>query len=138
MSQINKQLKVKAELAELDTVIGFLEETLEQAECPINLITQISISVEEIFVNIANYAYPESGGDCMLNMSVENQNMTLCIADSGAPFDPLAKEDPDITLSAEERDIGGLGIWMVKQSMDHVEYCYEDKQNKLTLVKSWE
>ena len=138
MSQINKQLNVKAELAELDTVISFLEETLEQAECPMKLITQISISVEEIFVNIANYAYSDQGGDCKLDMSVENQIMTLCITDSGAPFNPLAKEDPDITLSAEERAIGGLGILMVKQSMDHVEYCYEEKQNKLTLVKSWE
>jgi anti-sigma regulatory factor (Ser/Thr protein kinase) len=138
MKQINKQLKVKAELEKLDTVIGFLEEQLEQAGCPLNIATQISISVEEIFVNIANYSYPESGGNCVLDLSVSDSVMTLCIADTGAPFNPLAKEDPDITLSADERQIGGLGIWMVKQSMDRVEYCYEENQNKLTLVKSWE
>lgn len=137
MKQTSKQLKVRAELSKLDTVIGFLEAELEQGGCPPNIITQIGISVEEIFVNIANYAYPEPGGDCVLDMSVENQVMKLCITDSGSPFDPLAKEDPDITLSAEERQIGGLGIWMVKQSMDQVEYCYEENQNKLTIVKSW-
>lgn len=144
MNQTNRQLRIKAELSQLDAVLGFLEETLEEADCPMKLITQICISVEEIFVNIANYAYPEPGGDCVLDLSVEKDDagtkgeMTLCITDSGAQFDPLAKEDPDITLSAEEREIGGLGIWMVKQSMDRVEYCYEENQNRLTLVKSWE
>ncbi len=138
MEQTNRQLKIKADLSQLDTVLGFLEETLEEVGCPLKVITQISISVEEIFVNIANYAYPESGGECELNLSVKDKVMTLCITDAGAPFDPLAKEDPDITLSAEEREIGGLGIWMVKQSMDSVEYCYETNKNKMTLVKSWE
>lgn len=138
MEQINRHLKIKADLNELDTVIVFLEETLEQAGCPLKIITQISISVEEIFVNIANYAYPEPGGDCELEMSIKNRVMTLRIADGGKAFNPLEKEDPDITLSAEERQIGGLGIWMVKQSMDSVEYCYEENKNKMTLVKSWE
>lgn len=143
MSQTKRQLKIKAELSQLDTVLGFLEETLKEAQCPRKVITQICISAEEIFVNIANYAYPDPGGDCVLELSVEQtgeagSQMILCIADSGAKFDPLAKEDPDITLSAEERDIGGLGIWMVKQSMDRVEYRYENQQNILTLVKTWE
>jgi len=138
MKETNKRLEIKAEVSGLDTVLVFLEQHLETAGCPLNIMTQISISVEEIFVNIANYAYPEPGGDCVFDLTIKEGSMTLCIADSGAPFDPLAKEDPDITLSADEREIGGLGIWMVKQSMDSVEYCYEDGQNKLTLVKSWE
>lgn len=142
MKQTNRQLKIKAELSHLDTLIGFLEETLEESGCPMKVITQICISVEEIFVNITNYAYPEPGGECVIDLSVKDGDgtegeMTLCIADYGAPFDPLAKEDPDITLSAEERQIGGLGIWMVKQSMDHVDYCYEENKNKLTLIKMW-
>ena len=138
MEQINKKLLVNAELYELDVVISFLEEMLEEAGCPIKTMTQISISVEEIFVNIANYAYPETGGDCELDMTVDGNRMILCISDEGEEFNPLEKEDPDITLSAEERQIGGLGIWMVKQSMDSVEYCYEENKNKITLIKSWE
>ncbi len=138
MEQRNKKLVVSAKLDKLDTVIAFLEEVLERAGCPMKTITQICISVEEIFVNIVNYAYHESGGNCEMDITAEENVMTLKIEDSGKEFNPLEKEDPDITLSAEERQIGGLGIWMVKQSMDSVEYCYEEHKNKITLVKSWE
>lgn len=144
MNQTRRQLKIKAELSQLDAVLGFLEETLEEVQCPMKEITQICIAVEEIFVNIANYAYPEPGGDCVLDLTVckgeacEKSELRLLVSDSGKRFDPLAKKDPDITLSADERDIGGLGIWMVKQSMDCVEYKYENEQNQLLLVKSWE
>lgn len=144
MNQINNQLTIKANLSELDRVLGFLETQLEEVDCPLQVIAQICISVEEIFVNIVNYAYPEHDGDCKLELCVkksigDSKNIfTLCITDFGMKFDPLKKDDPDITLSAEDRQIGGLGIWMVKQSMDSLEYEYENNQNKLTLIKSWD
>ncbi len=142
MMQITQQLKLPAELDNLDRVIGFLETKLEQCDCPMKVVTQICVSVEEIFVNIANYAYPDHMGECLLELTLAGEDdaynkMVLCIYDSGKQFDPLKKEDPDITLSAEERQIGGLGIWMVKQSMDQVEYRYENEKNILTLTKTW-
>ncbi len=138
MKENNFQLKLKADLSGLDNVLRFLEERLEAGACPVNIITQICIAVEEVFVNIANYAYPNPGGDCCLNLCVCPGKMTLLISDSGAKFNPLEKDDPDITLSAQERKIGGLGILMVKKSMDLVEYQYKDEQNQLMLVKTWE
>lgn len=143
MEQRNRQLKVNADLGRLDEVLSFLETNLEEAGCPLKLITQICISVEEIFVNIANYAYPQKGGECVLDFSLSQpekhrKELKLNITDSGAQFNPLEKEDPDITLSAEDRQIGGLGIWMVKQSMDRVEYQYTDLKNQLTLIKTWD
>nr|MBQ8251751.1 ATP-binding protein [Lachnospiraceae bacterium] len=143
MKQLSKQLKLPAELDKLDSVISFLETTLWQCDCPMKIMTQICVSVEEIFVNIANYAYPDNTGECHLDLSVDYEaeagcnQMTLCIHDAGKAFNPLEKEDPDITLCAEDRQIGGLGIWMVKQSMDQVKYRYEDEKNILTLTKTW-
>jgi len=140
---VNRQLKIPAELSRLDDVLAFLEQILEENDCPLKVVTQICVSVEEIFVNIANYAYPDEVGECMLDVEIasgglnETTKVQIDISDSGIPFDPLAKEDPDIALSAEDRQIGGLGIWMVKQSMDQVTYRYEDDKNKLMLVKTW-
>lgn len=137
MKEKKSQLKLKADLSGLDRILLFLEEGLGEGMCPQNIMTQICIAVEEVFVNIVNYAYPNSGGDCILDLCVAPGKMTLLIADSGAKFNPLEKKDPDITLSAQERNIGGLGIWMVKQSMDHVSYEYKEGQNQLTLIRSW-
>ncbi len=98
---------------------------------------QIDVAVEEIFVNIANYAYGTGEGPATVRINVDNQNKIVDITfiDNGVPYDPLAKEDPDITLSAQERQIGGLGIFMVKKSMDDVTYEYRDGHNILTLKK---
>lgn len=143
MEKINRQFETSAQLSQLDDVIAFLEQTLEEGDCPMKVMTQICVSVEEIFVNIANYAYPDSTGSCFIDMEVIRKDadrrgrMQMYIWDGGKPFDPLAKADPDITLAAEERKIGGLGIWMVKQSMDSVEYEYINQKNKLSLVKTW-
>lgn len=138
MKESKSQLRLNADLSGLENIFSFLEEKLGEEKCPQNIITQICIAVEEVFVNIVKYAYMNSGGDCFLTLSMSPGKMTLVISDSGKKFNPLEKEDPDITLSAQERNIGGLGIWMVKQSMDLVEYQYKDDQNQLTLIKSWE
>ena len=137
MREKTSHLRLKADISKLNQVLLFLEKELREGLCPEKVITQICIAVEEVFVNIANYAYANPEGECFLNLSVETDKMTLIIADSGAKFNPLEKEDPDITLSVQERKIGGLGIWMVKQSMDLVTYEYKEGQNQLTLVRTW-
>ena len=133
------ELKIPAEVERLPEVLSFLEQHLEGADCPMKAQMQITVAAEEIFVNIASYAYaPETGmATVRLDISGEPKTATITFLDSGVPFDPLAKEDPDVTLSAEEREIGGLGIFMTKKTMDGVRYEYKDGQNILTLRKAW-
>ena len=122
----------------LDDVLGFVEETLESLDCSMKNQMALCVAIEEVFVNIAHYAYPDGEGDMTLSMDfdAESRAMTFCMRDKGIPFDPLKKPDPDITLSAEERDIGGLGIFITKKTMDRVEYAYENCENILTMVKT--
>ena len=96
---------------------------------------QIDVAVEEIFVNIAHYAYALHPGDAVITVWMEGESISIEFRDKGAPFNPLAKADPDVTLSAEKRRIGGLGIYMVKKSMDKVLYQYDNGENILTLQK---
>lgn len=107
---------------ELHNVLAYVEEELEKHDCPMKDQMMISVMVEELFINIAHYAYPDKDGDAMVGMRFNDGVVTVVLQDSGIPFNPLEKEDPDITLSAEDREIGGLGIFMVKKSMDSVEY----------------
>ncbi len=132
-----KELTVSATLDNLSAVQDFIERELEQNDCPMKAIMQISVAVEEIYVNIAHYAYNPSVGKATIRCEVggEPVHVTIQFMDSGTPFDPLAKKDADTTLSAEERGIGGLGILMVKKSMDQVDYAYESGKNILTIRK---
>lgn len=125
-------------LDQLEPVQAFIAEQLEPYHCPNNLMFHLDVAVEEIFVNIAHYAYPEHDGQVTVRCCVEENplRITIQFVDSGKPFNPLAKPDADITLSAEERSIGGLGILMVKKSMDTVDYAYEDGKNVLTIQKN--
>ena len=134
-----KSITVPATLEQLPHVQAFIEGELEANDCPMKAIMQISIAAEEIFVNIAHYAYhPEQGGTATIRCCVGGSplQVTIQFLDNGKPFNPLDKEDADTTLSAEERNIGGLGILMVKKSMDAVDYLYEDGKNILTIKKS--
>ena len=97
--------------------------------------TQIDLSVEEIFVNIASYAYREEPGKAEVSVECNNGEITIVFKDNGKPYNPLEKPDPDVTLSAEEREIGGLGIFLVKKNMDDVSYEYKNDQNILTIKK---
>ncbi len=126
-----------AEIGKLDEVTAFVCGELEKAEAPMKVSMQISVALEEMFVNVAHYAYQGRAGYCKIAVSIENNTMTLHIKDTGMPFNPLEHDDPDITLSAEEREIGGLGILMVKKTMDDVRYQYKDGMNILTMVKKW-
>lgn len=129
------ELKLDATLENIDAVTDFVNEALESADCSMKAQVQIDIAVDEIFSNIARYAYEGGTGKAYVSVDVRDGNAVIVFKDSGVPYDPLAKEDPDITLSAEERKIGGLGIYMVKKSMDAMEYRYSDGQNILTLIK---
>lgn len=130
---------IDAKVENLDDVIGYVEEQLEECGCPMKLMIAIDVAVEEIFVNIASYAYDGGEGSATIRVGKKEDASGVMIqfADSGIPYDPLAKEDPDVTLSVEERQIGGLGIFMVKKSMDEVIYEYKDGQNVLTLIKNF-
>lgn len=123
---------------ELPNVLSFVEQELEKMECPMKICMQITVSVEEIFVNIAHYAYDGKSGKMKLGIRAEDDGEVLIrFSDRGMPFDPLGKADPDIMLSADDRQIGGLGIYMVKKTMDNVKYKYENGQNVLTIIKKW-
>ena len=121
----------------LPQVIAFAEAELEKAECPMKAIMQITVAIEEIFVNVARYAYPEGNGKARFSIDFDStkSEITFCMKDGGIHFNPLEKPDPDVTLSAEERKIGGLGIYMMKKTMDNVSYAYEKGENILTMTK---
>lgn len=126
-----------AELDELNNVLAFTDAELEKAGCSMKSQTSIDVSLEEIFVNIASYAYPDRNGTVEVEVVSDDAEKAVVIrlVDSGMKFDPLQKPDPDVTLEAEQRRIGGLGIFMVKKMMDDVFYSYEDGKNILTLKK---
>ena len=131
----NRTFKAKTEA--LPDILGFVDEMLEKYQCPMKIQTAVCVAIEEVFVNVARYAYEGGDGDVSLGIGFDSESRTITfrMTDGGVPFDPLAKHDPDITLSAEEREIGGLGIFITKKTMDTVEYAYENGKNILTMTK---
>lgn len=125
----------EAKVNNLPLVLEFLESELEKHECNMKTSTALAIAIEELFVNVASYSYPDSTGNATLKLDFVGDDAIMILVDSGIPFDPVAKADPDITLSAEERQIGGLGILMVKKTMDDMQYERKDDQNILTMKK---
>ena len=126
----------EARVDRLDEVLAFLDGFLEEMDCPMKTQIQLEVAVEEIYVNIASYAYAPGTGPATLRIEAEEgPAVAITFIDQGVPYDPLAKPDPDVTLSAEERQIGGLGIYMVKKSMDDMVYRREGDSNVLTLRK---
>ena len=121
----------------LTDVLDFVDEKLQEFDCPMKIQVAICVAIEEIFVNVARYAYGGGEGDATLGIDFdpENRTVTFKMSDKGVPFDPLKKPDPDITLSAEDRAIGGLGIFITKKTMDTVSYAYENGENILTMIK---
>ncbi len=132
-----KELIIDATIDNLRHVTDFIDEQLEALDCPVKTQSQIDIAVDELFSNIAYYAYDSGAGPVIIRMEVLNDPRAVAITfiDRGIPYNPLTREDPDVTLSAEERKIGGLGIYMVKKSMEEVSYDYRDGQNILTIKK---
>ena len=137
MEQKHYELEIAADIEKLGDAAAFVESILEENDCPLKAQTQIDVAFEEIFVNIAHYAYPDGEGKAKIVVDACPEFAEITFIDSGIPYDPLAKADPDITLSAEERQIGGLGIFMTKKLMDEIHYKYENNQNILTMRKNF-
>ena len=133
-----KELTIAATIENIGTVTDFVNEQLESLDCPMKAQMQIAIAIDELFGNIAHYAYNPEIGKATVRVEVIEDPLavTITFIDNGVPYDPLAKADPDTTLSAEEREIGGLGIYMVKKSMDEITYEYKDGQNILAIKKN--
>ena len=132
-----KELTIAATVENIGIVTDFVNEQLEALDCPMRAQMQIDIAIDELFGNIAHYAYNPDVGNATVRVEVTEEPLAVIITfiDGGVPYDPLKAADPDITLSAEERQIGGLGIYMVKKSMDEITYEYKDGKNILSIKK---
>lgn len=132
-----KELVIDAKIENVDNVIEFINGELDALGCSSKTKIEINVAADEIFANIANYAYAPNVGPAIIQFDIIDDNKTVAITfkDKGVPFDPLSKKDPNVALSAEEREIGGLGIYIVKKTMDSVKYEYKDNQNILSITK---
>ena len=132
-----KELTIEATPENIDTVIEFVDEQLEEYGCGMKEQMAIDVAVDELFANIAQYAYsPETGyATVLVDVIKDPLSVEITFIDNGIPYDPLAKSDPDTSLSVEDREIGGMGIFIVKKSMDLVNYEYKDGKNILTIRK---
>lgn len=133
-----KELTIKAAIENIEKVTNFVNTELEALDCPYKAEMQIDLAIDELFGNIANYAYNPETGDATVRLEVEEDPLSVIItfSDNGKPFNPLEAKEPDTTLSAEERQIGGLGIFIVKKYMDMIDYDYRDGQNILRIKKA--
>ena len=133
-----KELTLPAARENIPDVIDFVNRELESVGCPMKTEAQIDIAIDELYSNIANYGCDENSGEVtvLLETETDSRTVTITFVDNGRPFDPLSRPDPDVTLKARERKIGGLGIYLVKKSMDDVCYEYREGKNILTIRKT--
>ncbi len=132
-----KELTIDATVENIETVTEFVNEQLQLHGCSVKVQMQIDIAIDELFGNIAHYAYDPGVGPATVRVELKEDPLAVVITfiDRGVPYDPLQRKDPDTALSAEEREIGGLGIYMVKKTMDGISYEYKNGQNILTITK---
>ena len=132
-----ENLTIDAKIENLPAVTQFITDALESRNCSLKIIMQIELVIEEIFVNISNYAYKNNSGTATICRDFEDNPsaLNLIFMDSGIKYNPLEHEDPDINLSAEDREIGGLGIFLVKKNVDEISYKYEGDKNILSIKK---
>ncbi len=132
-----RELTVDATMESIPVITDFVDEQLEQLDCPMKAQAQIDIAIDELFGNIVHYAYHPGVGPATVRVEVVEEPLSVVITfiDQGVPYDPLAKADPDVTLSAQEREIGGLGIYIVKKNMNEITYEYKDGRNILKIRK---
>ena len=138
MEPIRRELTIDATEGNLAAAQEFVESVISGTDCPMKPQMMISLAVEEIFINIASYAYAPKTGEATITAELQDHSsmLVLTFRDRGIPYDPVAKEDPNLHVPVEEREIGGLGIYMTKKIMDAVLYEYRDGQNVLTLKKN--
>ncbi len=131
------ELTLTASLENLDQVLDFVHRQLEAADCSERIIGQVDLAVEELYTNIANYAYCPQPGEAKIRCAVQGDPLQVVIGftDQGKPYNPLQREDPDVTAGAEDRKIGGLGVFLAKKLMDELDYEFKDGSNVLTIRK---
>ena len=134
-----KELKLDAVIENIPQVTEWVDEQLEAMDCPMRAQMQIDIAIDELFSNIARYAYSPEIGEATVRIEAEDDPLAVIITflDHGVPFDPLKRDDPDVTRTLEDREIGGLGIFMVKKTMDEIRYEYKDGENILSIKKKF-
>ena len=135
--QTMKTIKLEADLKKIPEVTDFVDREMENAGCSMKACMQMDVAIDEIFSNIARYAYAPGTGEAEVQFDFDAESGAVCVTfiDEGIPYNPLEKPDPDTSLSAEERSIGGLGIFLVKKTMDDMRYRYENGKNILSLIK---
>ncbi len=133
-----QELTIDATIENIPIVTDFVNEKLEEHNCSMKVQMQIDVAIDEIFGNIAHYAYNPQIGPATVRVELTEAPLSVIITfmDNGVPYDPLAKSDPNTALSADEREIGGLGIFIVKKSMDAIAYEYKDGKNILKITKN--
>ena len=133
-----KEMTVEATVENIPSVTDFVNGELEALDCPMKAEMQIDIAIDELFGNIAHYAYDPETGPATVRVEVEDDPMCVVITfiDHSKPYDPLSQKDPDVTLSADEREVGGLGVFLVRKTMDDVSYEYRNGQNILRIKKN--
>jgi len=127
-------VRLPAKLIHLEQLVDFVANCAQRQGIGPKRVGEIKVAVEEAIVNVINYAYGDGEGDVEVICTSENDRFIIKIIDSGLPFDLLSHKDPDISLDVSEREIGGLGIYLIKRLVDHIEYKRKDDNNVLTLV----
>lgn len=132
-----KELSIDATVENIEAVTTFVDAELEALDCPMKAQAQIDIAIDELFSNIAHYAYNPEVGPATVRVEVTETPLSVVITfiDKGVPYDPLQTKDPDTSAPVEERETGGFGIYMVKKSMDEISYEYKNGQNILLIKK---
>ncbi|MGN0093066.1 MAG: ATP-binding protein [Methanobrevibacter sp.] len=132
-----EEIIIKADKSNLESILSKIEKSLSNYEISIKSKLQLEIAIEEIFVNISNYAYGDGIGDVRIEYFIDENPLSINIRfiDEGFEFNPLEVSSPDTSLSAEDRDIGGLGLVLVRKNIDSISYEYKDNQNILTIKK---
>ena len=132
-----KEITVPAAPDSVETVTAFVNEQLDAIHCPLPVRTQVDIAVDEVFSNIVRYAYGPEKGSATVRTDVTDEplSMTITFIDRGKPYNPLTTAAPDTTLPARQRRIGGLGVFILKNTMDDIAYEYRDGMNILTIRK---
>ncbi len=133
-----KEIRIEAENENLQKIMECIEEDIR--DLPEEQAIPIKVAIEEIFVNIASYAYPPRKGKVKIIIETTaepERKISITFIDDGVPYDPLAREDPDLDMELMDRKVGGLGVYMVKESMDETFYEYKDGENILKIVKNF-
>jgi anti-sigma regulatory factor (Ser/Thr protein kinase) len=133
--QFDREMTVAAKIEELERVIKWVLDILETNKCPPRICNQIEVATEELFVNIASYAYGGDAGEAVIRAGVRDGRFAMQLEDGGVAFNPLERPEPDLTVALEDRTIGGLGIFLTRQWMDEMVYERMFDRNVLTLYK---